>query len=89
MEENGNPFNDDSRDLYNIDTKDVAGDGVIDTVRHIEQLGQQQYHEFVKQCFLEKGKSIFFPITRNKLQLFSTPQKRKSLRFDIDVITKD
>ncbi|KAK3890355.1 hypothetical protein Pcinc_005733 [Petrolisthes cinctipes] len=43
MEEMGNPFCDDSKDLLVLlDSRDMANPAVINTVRHIEKLGQEQ-----------------------------------------------
>jgi hypothetical protein len=42
--EMGNPFEEYSEDLLVLDTRDIADSSVVDTVRHIAELGGQQYH---------------------------------------------
>ena len=47
-EEMGNPFTEDSSDLLTLDSRDIADAAVIDTVRQIEKLGEEQYDAYVK-----------------------------------------
>jgi hypothetical protein len=43
FEENGNPFLDDSDELFAIDTKNIASDDVVKTLGTIVQLGKDQF----------------------------------------------
>ena len=45
--EMGNPFCDDSRDILGLDSRDLADSAVINTLRQIEKLGQEQYDTYV------------------------------------------
>ena len=47
MEDMGNPFTEDSGDLLVLDTRDVADQAVIETVRTIEKTGQEHYDKYV------------------------------------------
>lgn len=42
IEEIGNPFADQTRDLLVLDTRDIADSKVIETLRTVEQLGNDQ-----------------------------------------------
>ena len=71
MEEMGNPFIEDTDHLFALDTKDIMSEDVIDTVRGIVQLGQEQYNKFIEERFLKAEKPVSETIPRNKLALFS------------------
>ena len=79
MGEMGNPFCDDSKDLLVLDSRDLADSAVINTVRQIEKLGQEQHDSFVHEILINQTKSITDQIKRNNLPLFSrTPIRDKS-----------
>ena len=40
----GNPFDDESRDLFILDTKEVPDQSVVDAVRNVEVIMKQQYN---------------------------------------------
>ena len=48
LEEMGNLFTEDSSDLLTSDSRDIADADVIDTVRQIEKLGEEQYDAYFK-----------------------------------------
>ncbi|RUM46947.1 MAG: hypothetical protein DSY80_01375, partial [Desulfocapsa sp.] len=76
--EMGNPFEEDSVDLIVLDTREIMDSPVIDTVNHIEEIGQNQYTRYIDERLDHRIKAIFDPITRNNLPLFSSPPARKS-----------
>ena len=59
-------------------SRDLADPAVIDTVRRIEKLGQDQYSTCVKKRPVNQTKSIADPITRNNLSLFGPTVQTKS-----------
>ena len=72
--EMGNPFKEASQDLLVLNSRDMIDPSVVATVRSIQKLGQEQYDKFVVER-LEKGTaSVYDPIKRNKLSLFSCPR---------------
>ncbi|KAK3743379.1 hypothetical protein QZH41_002123 [Actinostola sp. cb2023] len=76
FERMGNPFTELSSDLLVINTRDIASKEVVNTVKTIQQVGQQAFNTYV-ECRLEKReKSLFDPIKKNKLPLFSTPPSK-------------
>ena len=48
IEEMGNPFLDDSNELLALDTRNVLGESVVDTVRKIHSLVNDQYAKYCK-----------------------------------------
>ena len=92
IEELGNPFEEDSQDLLVLDTKEIADPAVIETVRNAKQIGQYQFEAFLKECIVDRTKSIEETIHRNMLPLFATKrgpkipkgnQQVKSLKNDV------
>ena len=83
--EMGNPFNDDSPDLFALDTRDCTNECVVNTVRTIEEVGVTSYEAYVKSVIKDKTTSIHDPITKKSLPLFkrhtckSSTKKSKQL----------
>ena len=76
MDVMGNPFSDDTKELYRLDTKEIAEKCVVKAINDIEKIGQDQYDEYVTERFLGK-KPISHPIKKNKLPLFRNPPIRQ------------
>lgn len=83
--EMGNPFCDDSKDLLVLDSRDLADPAVINTVREIEKLGQEQHHSYVHERLVNQTKPITDTIKRNNLPLFSRPPVRIKSRTQLQV----
>ena len=73
IEDLGNPFMEESEELLVLDTKEIANLEALKTLREIETIGKQQSDTFLKECLVERKKSLYDPIKKNKLHLFSTP----------------
>ncbi len=86
ISEMGSPFAGD-KDLYNIDTKDIADQSVINTINTIETLGQEQYDKFVKDRLVDRTVKIEAPIHKNKLPLFSTPPPKMKSKGEFEKAT--
>ena len=76
IEDMGNPFEQESQDLLVLDTKEIADPAVVKTVRSAKSVGQDQFDAFTKECLIDRTKSIYDTIHRNKLPLFSTPASK-------------
>lgn len=77
IEEMGNPFLEQSEDLLVLDTRDIMDSSVSETVRSIEKMGLQQYKSFVSERLDKRTTSLYEPIKRNNLPLFSSPPPSK------------
>ena len=75
MEEMGNPFADNGRQLYRIDTKKVTEDERVETVKQIERVGKEQYEEYMTSR-LDGDKPISDPIKKNTCFIFNKPPVR-------------
>ena len=74
IEKMGNPFIESSGDLLILDSRNII---VVDTLCHIEKLGQDQYEAYVEERLINQTKPITDPIKRNSLPLFSSPPVRE------------
>ena len=71
MEEQGNPFEEESEDyLLVLDSKDIADPSAVEAVKKAQKTGQQQFQTFTKECLMERTKPIDDTIHRNWLKLF-------------------
>ena len=80
IEEMGNPSAEISNDLLVLDSRDLADPAVIDTLRQIKSLGQEQYDTYVNERVVSQTKPITDPIKRNNLPLFNRPPVREKSR---------
>ena len=58
IDEMGNPFQESSEDLLQMDTRDIADERVVETVRRIERVAQEQYTTFVKERLVKRTTSL-------------------------------
>lgn len=75
IREYGNPFQDDCPELLVLNTRDCADESVIHTVRHIREIGCEQYSTFQQEVFVNREKAIHDSIKKNSLPLFKTVTK--------------
>ena len=68
----GNPFQEESSLLINIYDRKVQEDSVSACIFSIEELGKKQYENFVSEVLISKKKSIWDPISSNKLFLMGS-----------------
>ena len=82
IEEMGNPFADQTGDLLVLHTRDIADSKVVETVRTVEQLGKDQYQQFVTKRLQEGTTPLFDTIQKSKLPLISSPPATKEKSSD-------
>ena len=79
IEEMGNPFVEESKDLLRLDTRDIIDPAVADYLRQAEEIGQKQYEVFMTNRLIEQSVPLSEPIKKNKLLMFSRlPPREKS-----------
>ena len=64
IKEMGNPFAENSKDLLVLDSRDLADPAVIDTLRQIKSIGQEQYDTYVNERLVNQTKPITDPIKK-------------------------
>ena len=72
IEDFGNPFLGESEDLIVMDTKEIAGPAAVTVLCQIEAIGKQQCNQFITERLLNRTKSLYDPIKRNKVSLFNS-----------------
>ena len=70
-----NPFMEESEGLSVLDIRDVADPAIVQIVREIEKTGQDQY-KYMTERMIERTTSVFDPISKNQIPLFSRPSSR-------------
>ena len=91
LTEMGNPFLEKSEDILVLDSKDVAHPEMTNTVRQIQQIGSDQYAQYVTERLTERKTSIMDTIKKNKLTLFSHARQKKvsSMKITISTLRSD
>jgi len=77
FEEFESSFLDDNNELFTLDTRNTLDEAVISTVQNIQKIGRDQYVQYCKDVIIERTRSIYDPIKKNSLSLFSCPQPKK------------
>ena len=77
FEEEGNPIEEDSKDLISLDSKVIVNNSVVQTVKNVVAIGQEQYNTFVEERFDKRLKALTAVINKNKLPLFSSPLQQR------------
>ena len=83
----GNPFLETSTELLVLDTRNIADDNVICTANSIEHLGKKQLNEFVQNRLNTQVYSLYDPIKKNKLPLFSKASVKKTSTQKVEITT--
>ena len=85
IKEIGNPFAENSKDLLVLDSRDLTVPAVIDTLRQIKSLGQEQYDTYVNERLVNQANPITDSMKRNNLLLFSRPPVREKSRAQLQL----
>jgi len=78
LDELGNPFGDPSSDRIVVDTGDVANSSVVSTVDKVKRIGEDSFDAFVERRLVKRETSLFEPIHKNNLSLFSKSTTKKN-----------
>ena len=76
FEELGNPFMEKGKDLLAVDTKDIMNNDVVEAVKNVVKLGQEQYSSYVERRLKRRTTPISDPIKKNQLPLFSNSNQK-------------
>ena len=93
----GNPFQEDTEDLYNIDTKVVIADEGVQAVRNAQDIGQTQFEEFMEHKLagtdafyetLKKNKLMFFKVGSKSANSSKAKQKEAATKDDLELFSQ-
>ena len=71
----GNPFEDDSEQIYTIVSRNIMDESSSQSVYSVRCLGQEQYHQYTTDVLILGKKSIYDTIEPNKLPLYRSTNK--------------
>ena len=81
IEEMGNPFVEEGKDLLRLDTRDIIDPAVAHYLGQVEEIGQKQYEVFMTNRLIEQSVPLSEPIKKNKLLICSVDfLQERSLR---------
>ena len=80
IEDFGNPFLEESEDLIVLDTKEIAAPASVTILRQIEAVGKEQCNQFITERLLNRTKSLYDPIKRNKVSFFNFSPPKESCK---------
>jgi hypothetical protein len=78
ISEMGNPFEEESPDLYSLDTKDVVESGIADEILKLADKGRDQYRTFLSRMRDGDNPGFYEPLIKNKYRLFNPKKKYES-----------
>ena len=76
FEELGSPFKEVGEDLIALHTKDVKNEEVVQTVRTVGQVGEQQFKTFLKERLEDKTRLLTDAFKKNNLPSFNVQEKK-------------
>ena len=59
-----------------IHIKDIMDDAVVRTVCDARKIGEEQFNLFIKERFIDRSKPVTYPLKKNNLPTFSTPNRK-------------
>ena len=80
MEKMGNPFLEETSDLFALDSKVIAEEATVLMMRQIESTGREQCKTFIAERLMERKKPLTDPIKRNKLSFFTTYSQKTATK---------
>ena len=80
FEEVGNPFEEDSKDLFALDSIVIVENAVIQTVKNVITVAQEQYNTFVEERFEKRTKEVTSVISKNNFHCLKALWNRNQTR---------
>ena len=81
----GNPYSDDSSEMFILDSKEVVLPDIVEKMLKAESTGLEMYKKFIEERFVNRTVSLDVAITRQNLPLFvgkSKGRKKQMERFE-------
>ncbi|KAJ8333969.1 hypothetical protein SKAU_G00412880 [Synaphobranchus kaupii] len=94
MTDMGNPFQEDSRDLLSLDTKDIAHASAAELIATHYEKGRARFQEFLKGMEGENVSKFYEPIKKNQIDFFrqepvsADSSKEKIMKKDCQLFSK-
>ena len=85
IDELGNPFLEETKDLLRLGTRDIVEPTVVESLQKAEKLGHEQYETFVAKWLSSQATTLSETIKKNKLKLFSQSASRTGSTSDLQL----
>ena len=85
IDELGNPFLEETKDLLRLGTRDIVEPTVVESLQKAEKLGHEQYETFVAKRLSSQATTLSETIKKNKLKLFSESPSRTGSTSDLQL----
>ena len=82
LEDVGNPSDDDSNDLFDLETKIVVPETIAQNLYKLENVGEKQFRDFIEQRVWKRSVLLSDTISKNKLSLFKAVGSYSASRKD-------
>ena len=78
----GNPFDNDSNDLIDLETKIVVPETIAQNLYKLEYVGEKQFRDFFEQRAWKRSVPLSDTISKNELSLFKTVRSYSASKKD-------
>ena len=78
----GNPFDNDSNDLIDLETKIVVPETIAQNLYKLEYVGEKQFWDFFEQRAWKRSVPLSDTISKNELSLFKTVRSYSASKKD-------
>ena len=85
IDELGNPFLEETKDLLRLGTRDIVELTVVESLQKEEKLGHEQYETFIAERLSSQATTLSETIKKNKLKLFSESPSRTGSTSDLQL----
>ena len=80
IEELVNQFANTSADLFALDSKQIMSNSVVDAIKSTEDIGEAQYHTFLKERLYNKTIDFIDTISKNNVSLLCSDTQKKTAK---------
>ena len=87
IKEHGNPFSEESAELYSLDTKEVTSSKAVDNLHQIRSIGKEKFDSFVEERLIKQTVSLDSKLVKNRISVFNnksstttTKEKNQSIK---------
>ena len=82
LEDVGNPFDDDSNNLLDLETKIFVPEMIAQILHKLENVGEKQFQDFIEQRVWKRSGPLSDTISKNKLSLYKAVGSYSASRKD-------
>ncbi len=88
MEELGNPFLEEGKELLRLDTRDILDAAVASSICQAQKIGKEKYEAFVTSRLIEGSTPLSEPVKKNKLLRRPPPREKSKASLQVSSLKK-